>query len=457
MTTTATVSLSAGQTEALLQGLTVLTQRLDELSTSQAFTTEMVGLSQPMATMQQIGQVLADGLSQPVGDLVVSSAKTVAEIKTLIQTAVAAVGDINLSAITASIETLADREILWFDLALNASTTLADYSLSLGQSPSSDAGAPSLLDQGLKTGDIAIDVKAKLDGNIRIGIDLRPGLAADQAIVFQVDNLEACASANGLVQDVSVSYGILDLGELDARVNLEACVLIDLVEGALGHLSLGDLNVGSADSLFNLSWPGASDSTADLSIDFDFELDIDGFQQSGQVLTLGIEALNGFDLGTLELVLPEIQIDGASVDFDFTQFAQISLDDLGNYLTGLRHWLPQLGDGFELPVLGRDLACKTTAATGPSTAFTACSRNWPLAWVFLRPRSLPPSRSIGATPPTRWSGRCPGAANTAPASNLMPTASCPPPRPTPCPCRWPHARRPRSRPIWTSASRAASR
>jgi Ca2+-binding RTX toxin-like protein len=411
MTTTATVSLSAGQTEALLQGLTVLTQRLDELSTSQAFTTEMVGLSQPMATMQQIGQVLADGLSQPVGDLVVSGAKTVAEIKTLIQSAVAAVGDVNLSAITESIETLADREILWLDLALSASTTLVDYSLSLGQSPSSDAGAPSLLDQGLKTGDIAIDVEAGLHGNIRIGVDLRPGLAADQSIVFKVDNLEACATASGVVEDVTLSYGILDLGALDAQVDLEACVLIDLVEGSLGHLTLGDLNAGSASSLFNLSWPGASDSTADLSIDFDFELDIDGFQQSGQVLTLGIEALNGFDLGTLELVLPEIQIDGASVDFDFSQFAQFSLDDLGNYLTGLRHWLPQLGDGFELPVLGRDLGDLFDLGAGLGDLFDGLqddSGNWTFDGIHGMLSQLAtglgiPEAEIAATFALNWS------------------------------------------------------
>ena len=133
MTTTATVSLSAGQTEALLQGLTVLTQRLDELSTAAKFTTEMVALGQPMATMQQIGQVLAAGLSQPLSELTVSTAKTVAEVKTLIQTAVGAVGDIQISAITESLESLGDRQILWLDLALSASTTLADYSLSLGQ------------------------------------------------------------------------------------------------------------------------------------------------------------------------------------------------------------------------------------------------------------------------------------------------------------------------------------
>ncbi len=353
MSTPATVNLSASQAQGLLQAFTVLAQRLDELSSQAAFTTEMVGLAQPMATFQNLGHTVQDGLAQPLGELVVSSSKTVAEIKTLIQTAVAAVGDVNLSAITESIETLADREILWLDLALNASTTLADYSFSLGQSPSSDAGAPSLLEQGLKTGDMAIDVQASVHGNIRIGVDLRPGLSIDQAIVIKVDNLEACASASGVVQDVSVSYGILDLGELDAQVNLEACVLIDLVEGALGHLSLGDLNVGSAASLFNLSWPGASDSTADLSVNFDFDLDVAGFTQSGQTLTLGIEALNGFDLGTLELVLPDIDVDGAG--FDFSHFSEISLDDLGNYLTGLQHWLPQWGEGLALPVLGSDL------------------------------------------------------------------------------------------------------
>ena len=196
MSTPATVNLSASQAQGLLQAFTVLVQRLDELSGQAAFTTEMVGLAQPMATFQDLGHAMQDGLAQPLGELVVSSSKTVAEIKTLIQTAVAAVGDINLSAITESIETLADREILWFDLALSASTTLADYSLSLGQSPSSDAGAPSLLDQGLKTGDIAMDVQASVQGNIRIGIDLRPGLSIDQAIVLKVDNLKACASAS---------------------------------------------------------------------------------------------------------------------------------------------------------------------------------------------------------------------------------------------------------------------
>jgi hypothetical protein len=265
------VTLSSAQAQGLIDGFTVLAQRIGDLSDEAELTTEMVALAQPMATMQNIAQSLQDGLGQPLESLVVSTSKTVAEIKTLIEAAVDAVGAIDITSIADSIETLADRQILWLDIAIDASTTLADYTLDLGQAPSSDAGAPSLLDQGLKVGEIAIDVTAGLNGNIRIGVDLRPGISIDEAIVFKIDSLEACAEANGDVEGVELSYGILDLGALKAQVNLESCVNIDLVEGSLGHLSLGALNTGAAADLFTLSWPGASDSAADFSIDFDFE------------------------------------------------------------------------------------------------------------------------------------------------------------------------------------------
>ncbi len=376
---TTSVTLSAAQAQGLIEGFSVLAQRIGDLSDHAKLTTEMVALAQPMATMQNIAQTLQDGLGQPFEAVVVNTSKTVAEIKTLIEASVDAVGAINITRITDSIETLADRQILWLDIAIDASTTLADYTLDLGQAPSSDVGAPSLLDQGLKVGEIALDVAAELHGNIRIGVDLRPGISIDQAIVFQIDNLEACATASGEVENVELTYGILDLGALNAQVDLEACVNIDLVEGSLGHLSLGALNTGAAADLFTLSWPGASDSAADFSIDFKFDFDVGGFTESGQELTLGIEALNGFELGTLELVLPEIQIDGTSVDFDFTQFAQISLDDLGNYLSGLGHWLPSFGDGMSLPLLGRDLGDLFDLGEGLSGLFDGLrddSGNW---------------------------------------------------------------------------------
>lgn len=355
MSTSASVTLSALQAQGLLQGLTVLTQRLSELSSQTQFSTEMVALAQPMATMQNVGESLRGGLSQPLQSVAITTGKTVAELKALIEAAVDAAGAVELTHISDTLETLTDRQILWLDLALEASTTLRDYTLDLGQSPSADVGAPSLLDQGLQISDIALDVQAAVHGNVRIGIDLRPGVSVDEAIVFKIDNLEACARASAVVEDVNVNYGILDLGALDAQVALESCVNINLIEGALGHLSLAALNTGAIGDLFSLNWPGASDSGADFSVDFEFDFGVGGFAQSGQTLTLGLQALNGFDLGTLELVLPEIQIDGASVDFDFTQFAQLSVDDLGNYLTGLGHWLPQLGQGFDLPVLDRHL------------------------------------------------------------------------------------------------------
>ena len=99
---TTSVTLSAAQAQGLIEGFSVLAQRIGDLSDHAKLTTEMVALAQPMATMQNIAQTLQDGLGQPFEAVVVNTSKTVAEIKTLIETAVDTAGAINITRITDS-------------------------------------------------------------------------------------------------------------------------------------------------------------------------------------------------------------------------------------------------------------------------------------------------------------------------------------------------------------------
>jgi Ca2+-binding RTX toxin-like protein len=363
-------TFSATQVNALFQGFTVLSQRLSEAgqaaqlpatggdlgaAVTSALQAQMVGLQQPLATMTDPGQVLLEGLAQPLQALAVGAAQTADQVAALIQSAAAAVGSLSLASVTHTLETLADgRQIVWFEIPLSASTTLVDYTLDVGQTPSEDPAAPSLADQGLRMDALEVDVDAGLSSTLRVGIDLSPGLSTDEAVVFDIDGVRVCAEAAASVPDVQASFGVLDLGPASVSVAMDLCVELDLIEASAGFLQLGALNSLAIDELFSFSLPHGGDSTPDFTVDIPFTLGIGGFDQSsGTGLTLSLSALDGFDLGSLDFDFPELTVDG--VAFDFEHLGEISLNDLGAWLSGVGDWLPQFGDGLALPLVDLDL------------------------------------------------------------------------------------------------------
>jgi Ca2+-binding RTX toxin-like protein len=363
-------TFTTSQVNALFQGFTVLAQRLSEAgqaaelpvtgqdlgtAVANALQSPMAGLQQPLATMADAGQVLLEGLAQPLQAVAVGGAQTADQVATLIQSAAASAGSLSLPTVTHALETLADgRQIVWFDLPLSASNTLVDYTLDAGLAPSDDPASPSLGDHGLRLDALAVDVEAGVSGTLRVGLDLTPGLSSDEAVVFDIDGLRNCAEALATVADVQASFGVIDLGPTDVAVSMDLCVELDLIEGAAGFLQLGALNSLSIGELFSFSLPHAGDGVPDLSIDIPFSLGIGGFDQAaGTGLTLSLSALDGFDPGSLDFEFPELTIGG--VGFDFGQLGEISLNDLGAWLTGIGDWLPQFGDGFELPLIDLDL------------------------------------------------------------------------------------------------------
>ena len=67
--------------------------------------------------------------------------------------AIATAGAFDPAAVAHSLEIMADgHQVVWFEIPLAASTTLVDYTLDVGQSPSEDPATPSLADQGLRLG-----------------------------------------------------------------------------------------------------------------------------------------------------------------------------------------------------------------------------------------------------------------------------------------------------------------
>ncbi|MFN5745675.1 MAG: hypothetical protein ACK443_06255 [Methylococcaceae bacterium] len=302
-----------------------------------------------MSTVVDLAAQLRDGLALPLQGLL-TGPKTAAEVIGAFQQAASDGGRVALSSITDSLESINGHEVLWLDFRLSASETLENYTLAMGQSPATDPASPSLLDQGLQIGDLGVAVQAGLTGGFRIGVDLTPGLSADEAILLTVDDLEACASVNSTVQDVEAGYGIVGLGPTDVSVDLEACINLDLREGAAGYVQLGDLATGAFSDLFVLTQEGGG-----LNVDIPFELDIAGFNETGTRLDLTFGTLDSFDVGSigfepLTLTLP----DGSP--FDFTQFNELSLSDLGGYLLELQRLLPSFGEGFTFPLLNQSLA-----------------------------------------------------------------------------------------------------
>ena len=342
-----------------MQGLSVLLERVAQASESTELSGQTVWpLAQPMSTLLDLGAQVQSEVVAPLQSLASSASMSIADFKAALQSTLDEAGRFDVSNIVETLEVLSDgRTVLWFDLNLNASTTLADYALDMGQAPSDFPGSPALIDQGLQMGELEIDVVASLSGHARIGLDLDPALPADAAVLIQLDTLELCVHADETVSDVEVSLGILDMGPTDVEVSLQACAQLSLERetGHVAYIPLGVVGTASLSELFNFSFPESLDGLPDLSISMPFTLDIGGFEESGDLLVLEIASFDPFDPEAWALQLPSVRLEGTTTAFDLSSLADISIDDLGNFITGLETLMPQLLANIDLPLVNGQL------------------------------------------------------------------------------------------------------
>jgi Ca2+-binding RTX toxin-like protein len=346
------LGLTSAQVAALSSGFTSLAQRLTEAQASDLLASSAVGIGQPLGTLISVGDELRTGLTDPLA-VALSGPMNVAQIETAISSAVAADDFLSTVGINTTEATNASGDtVVWFTLSVTGSETLADYELDLGQA-GIDGAQGILREQGLAVDAVEVDLDTTLAANFAIGVTLAAGLTANEMICLKSDSIEVGATASGTVSGIDARFGAIRLGEASgANISLavDLGVELDLQEDTDGCLSLGSLDAGAVGDIF---------SQVDVSTDFDvtipFDLDIGGFDLptgTGLNITLGSPDL--LDASQLNLTLPSLTI--GSSPFDFGDFGNFSINDVGSLLDDLSLWIPEIGTGFELPLIGLDVA-----------------------------------------------------------------------------------------------------
>jgi len=346
------LGLTSAQVAALSSGFTSLSQRLTEAQASDLLASSAVGIGQPLGTLISVGDELRTGLTDPLA-VALSGGMNVAQIETAITDAVAADDFLSAVGINTTVVTNASGDtVVWFTLSVTGSETLADYELDLGQA-GIDGAQGILREQGLSVDAVEVDLDTTLAANFAIGVTLAAGLTANEMICLKSDSIEVGATASGTVTGIDARFGAIRLGDAaGANISLavDLGVELDLQEDTDGCLSLGSLDVGAVGDIF---------SQLDVSTDFDvtipFDLDIGGFDLptgTGLNITLGSPDL--LDASQLNLTLPSLTINGTG--FDFGDLGDFSINDVGSLLDDLSLWIPEIGTGFELPLIGLDVA-----------------------------------------------------------------------------------------------------
>ena len=341
------------QAAALFQGISSLTARLSEIQEAGLLGMRAAALAQPIGTLLPLGDTLRGALTDQLA--AITTATDVGDVKAAFAAAVAADPVLATASVTAQFETDGADRRLWFSIELDGGTDLPDYALDLGQA----TGTGSLADEGLLLGPVEVELTAGFSGTLDFGIDLAAGLTAEQMLLVKFDDLRAYGAASHVgadaLADIEARFGVMRLGPADVEVELDIGVTFDLVEPAAGWMTLGELTAKSAND-----WLAAVDlsaSGAGLDVAVPFSLDVGGFGESGTLQELVISAADILDPASLALTFPAISFPApVSASFDFGQFAEISATDLGIFLADLGRWVPELGAGFELPLVGRDLA-----------------------------------------------------------------------------------------------------
>ena len=345
-------AVTAAQAAALSQGIGSLTSRLTEIQEAGLLGRPAAAFAQPVGTLLPLGDTLRTSFTERL--VGITTATDVGDVKAAFAAAVATDPVLSAATITAQLETDGVDRRLWFSVDLEGGVDLPDYVLDLGQA----SGTGSLADQGLMLGALEVDMTAGFSGRIDFGIDLAAGLSAEQMILVKFDDLRAFGAANQVgadaLADIDARFGVVRLGPADVEVAIDIGVRLDLVEPAAGWMTLGELTAKTA-----ADWLAAVDLSATgagLDVTIPFSLDISGFDQAlGTAQELVITAADLLEPGSLSIAFPSLTMPGAGA-FDFSQLAEISASDLGVFLADLGRWLPNLGGGFELPLVDRDLS-----------------------------------------------------------------------------------------------------
>ncbi len=345
--------ITAPQAAALFQGISSLTARLSEIQEAGLLGMRAAALAQPIGTLLPLGDTLRGALTDQLA--AITTATDVGDVKAAFAAAVAADPVLAMASVTAQFETDGADRRLWFSVELDGGTDLPAYALDLGQA----TGTGSLADEGLVLGPVEVELNAGFSGTLDFGIDLAAGLSAEQMLLVKFDDLRAYGAASHVgadaLADIEARFGVMRLGPTDVEVELDIGVTFDLVEPASGWMTLGELTAKSAND-----WLAAVDlsaSGAGLDVTIPFSLDVGGFVESGTLQELVISAADILDPASIALTFPAISFPApVSASFDFGQFAEISASDLGIFLADLGRWVPELGAGFELPLVGRDLS-----------------------------------------------------------------------------------------------------
>lgn len=349
------VLLSAAQVDALTSGLTSLTQRLTEAQAADMLASSAAGIGQPLGTLISFGDELRTSLTDPLASAL-SGSLDVAAIETVIQGAVSSADFLSGVTVTATSTTNASgQDVLWLGLNITGSETLPDFELDLGQA-GIDGASGLLLDQGLAVGSVAVDLETTLEADLSIGVTLAAGLSTNEMICVKSDSIKVGAEANftagAAIAGVDAQFGAVRLGDaVGANVtgSLDIGVNVDLQEGSDGCLSLGALNTGTLSDIFT-----QTDVSTEFNVTIPFDLDIAGFDEFGHGLEINIGSSDLLDASQISLTLPELHVDG--VDFDFGNLGNLSINDVGSLLDNLNLFIPELGTGFELPLIGLDVA-----------------------------------------------------------------------------------------------------
>ena len=326
--------LNSVQVEAFKQSFNLLSQSISELVNFDVnFQSELASLSQPLSTLidisEKLDQVLVDGIDDLSGDLDTS------DIITAIEDAAESVEGWVIAPIDAP---TTEGGKTWLTLNITISETLVDYGLSVGNSNDADDLA------GLSIGEVIADVEALIAGVVKVGIDLTPDLPVDQIISLDINNLSTSIVSSTDVDVDEASFGIVDFGTESIGVNLDASITINSDE-----ILMSDLSVTDVSSLFE------TDYSSDLSFDIPYTIDISDLGSAvGSELIFKVTAdvfSNdnwGFDFYNQAGDLVSLP--------DFSKLNEISISDIGSYLVELQRLLPDLTDGFDIPLIDADLS-----------------------------------------------------------------------------------------------------
>jgi len=357
MSTNPTISVE--QLLRLKSAFEDISTRLSELSQHSDAQQVVLGLSQSAPSIINIGQRIQDDLVDPLSDVIDSA---IEDGLTSLDDFADRLNDASLQAQSAlnnaiaRLEQMANgREVMWFELDVASSATLLDYALDFGQTPDAETSS-NLYDQGLRlTGDVDADIEVGVGGTLRVGVDLNEDTPFHQAVLIDMQGWEVSLSADAVVEDLSASFGVLDMAPTDAALSLDVIVPLTLVVGTDSYMDLGKFNTESIETIFQYEGPqpGEIDDSPDIELTIPFDLQLLGFDEDTASLEVRIVSDDAFSPDSYEIEWPVLRINGEP--FDFNKFRDITVDDLGTFLNEFERLMPDWFDELEVPGLGHQV------------------------------------------------------------------------------------------------------